>query len=853
MSKKTINSNVEKIMGLTPMQNGMLYHKMLNDESTEYVLQHVFSIQGKLYEDLLKQSIELLTYKYEVLRTVFLYRKVAQPKQVILKQRKAMMQIVDLTTLTDEEQQKNIELTKSLDVHKGFDLEKDNLFRVTVIRLSDTKSILLQTVHHIIMDGWCNAILFQDLIKYYEALKSGKSYADMMAIVEGEKRRTAPFSSYVKWVESQDENEGLDYWKNLLEDYSSIAEIKPMVKPRKTSSRVDLVELQLEKESSKRLQEYAVKYNLTLNTVLEAAWGVVLQRYNYTDDVVFGKVVSGRNAAIPGIDHAVGLFINTIPVRVQTSETDKVVDVLKRVQEQAMDSVRYDYCSLAEVQQQSELKQNLIKTLFVYENYYVDESMNQTMSDIDIAMDSQREQTNYGLSVGTFLTDCIHAKFMFDPNEYEKQEVERIAKHYLYVLEEMSQDIELPIKQLSMIDEEETQLVTKAYNSNYQEYDHTKDVISVFEEIVDKYQDHTAVVYQSEHITYQELNRRANRIASWLRSRGIGEGNCVAVMTRRGIAMIEAIYGVIKSGGAYVPIDLSYPKDRIEYILKDCSAKAIITTEDSLEDWDNLSVLCLSDPALKEQSSENPVRITTPDSLLYIIYTSGTTGRPKGVMVGQRGLLNLREYFIHTLYITSKDHILNFANYVFDGSVWEMNMALLTGATLYVTSDEQREDTKLLQEYIKENQITKAALPPMVYQTMDDFPMELLVTAGAAADSDVVKKATTYGMYVNSYGPTECTVAATHWECKKGAEVPTRIPIGKPINNVSVYIMNGDVLCGIGVLGELCIGGEGVAKGYLNLEELTNEKVAPAPVPVTVAPLPPSKFSKKLFFSIIHS
>ena len=345
----------------------------------------------------------------------------------------------------------------------------------------------------------------------------------------------------------------------------------------------------------------------------------------------------------------------------------------------------------------------------------------------------------------------------------------------------------------------------------------------MFESCVKKYSDKSAIVFEDTVLTYLQFNSAINKVANRLRELGVKRNEFVGIISVRSIEMIIGIYGIIKAGAAYVPIDPYYPEQRKQFILNDCNP-TLILVHDSYVDTD-ITQFEISELLAEEKNTANPNIINESNDLIYCIYTSGTTGNPKGVLIEHHNLLNLNNYFVKELEIGVNDVVSQFFNIVFDGSIWEMTMALLSGAELIIASDEQRQNVELFENLLEKRKVTVAALPPMFYANMKKNHLRLTITAGSEAIQSGVRQAVSLGgRYLNSYGPTENTVAATGWLCSEYNENNSRIPIGRPISNVRVYIMQGEVHCGLNVPGELCITGESVARGYLNRDKLNAEK-----------------------------
>ena len=830
MSQRSlINPTISNIYSLTPMQEGMLYHKLANGESTSYVIQNRFEVRGDISEDTIKQALKLLFIRHEVLKTSIVFEKLEAPRQVILRNREAEYERIDLSEWCETEQIRQLEEVARQDVERGFDLQRDSLLRIKLIALGHDKYKMIWTYHHIIMDGWCLSLLYGDFKRYYDLLRFGRSMGNLELMIAEEKKWTAEYGDYLQWLEKQDKELGLSYWEEMLADYGETADIKPIEKPEPVAEHVAQTRIRMSKAQTKRLLDLASSNHVTINTVTEAAWGIVLQAYSGTKDVVFGKIVSGRHADVRGIERIVGLFISTIPTRVRCNSDTIISELLKELQVQGMKGNEYSYCPFPRILELTKQKSDLVKVLYVFENYEFEEALLADDEDgIQLKFEMSREKVNYGISLIASLEEgCLNLKIMYDPNEFVKDEIESILFRMESVLSSFTANPEGRVSAIETITGEEKARILGEFNDTAVDYPRDRTVVELFEEQVRQTPDRTAVVFQEDELTYAALNQAVNQVAWKLRELGVGPDDRVAILAERGIEMIAGIFGIMKAGGAYVPIDPTFPEERIRFMLEDCRPKAVLLYKAELET--ELPVLDLADHALWEGKSDNPGKVNKPEDLAYVIYTSGTTGQPKGVMLQHRGVVAMRTHLKELYQVTEEDNVLQFANYVFDAAVWEMTLSLLLGAKLTLIPKETAMDAGSFNAFVKQSGITLTLLPPQFYLQTELTGLKALTTGGSASNAEIIEKAGRGCRYVNAYGPTENTVLATNWEYDGKSDIPYPVPIGKPIANTQVYILNGMNLCGIGIPGELCIAGDGVARGYLNRPELTAEKFIPNP------------------------
>lgn len=816
---------VERIYPLTAMQEGMLFHEIAGDKDTAYIVQSVYRTGKNFRPEYMERISKLLGTKHEMLRTSIMYKRVREPRQVLLKKRDIEYQYIDMRNVDDLEEK--LTSYSKADIKRGFNLEEDSLLRISVIRCKEGEYRIYMCFHHIIMDGWCMSLLMNDIAQLYGQMLEGKEDQVILANMEC----VTGYEKYVRNQKKKDLKEGLKYWNEVLEGYEEQAMIKPEGIAEPTEEEVSIVTRRISKEDTETLEQIRRVHGITINTVIEAAWGILLQKYNNVKDVVYGKVVSGREEKIENVERMLGLFINTIPIRVELKSGESVVELLKRLQEQALKSMEYSYCPLAEIQKRSDLGSELIQSVFAFENYYEEDSWNDQLG---LEIESAREQTNYPLSVTVYEQEGLVLNLYYDTQKYVREEAERILKHFEVVIRQLSMNPEEEVDKLEVIGEDEKHLILETFNETKMPYPKGQSVIERFEEIVERYPDRVALEFGDDSMTYAELNGFANSIAQRLIKSGVQSGDVIGILAHRSFEMIISIYGVLKAGGTYAPVLPEYPKERIEYLLSDSKSKILLVSHSDLIGRYKIPIICVHDE-MKMVSSNLKCKRDV-DSAVYIIYTSGTTGEPKGVVISNKNLQNLVTWQLKEGNISENSKILQNFTYVFDGSVWEIFCSGLSGACLQLISDEDQKNVKNLLEIIYDKKISHMLIVPSMLRVMTDYIreynlgfmfqyMERIYIGGEPLDKKLVdwfceSSRVSEEKLCNLYGPTEITVCATYSRIKKGKNVT----IGKPIGNTQALVMQQGNICGIGMLGELYIGGEGVSQGYLGKDKLTREK-----------------------------
>lgn len=815
-----VNKKIEKMYRLSPLQAGFYHLKMVEKSSSEYVIQNIIDAEGVKDEECILNAFRLLSLRYDILRTLFTNSINGELIQIVVKDRYIENSSVDLSFVDAEHQQEEIDRYAADDLARGFDFKKDTLMRVTVFKTGNGKYTILWTFHHIILDGWSAGIIQQKLADYISQLASGTSYETLEARVRKEKNQKNDYSDYIKWLGNRDSKKASEYWSSVLSGYNETVSIKPY---HTNGFHTDSIEklLRTDKHLSEKIEQTASALNVTVSEIFETCWGLLLQRFSDTDDAVFGKVVSGRNANIENIEEIPGLFINTIVTRIDCSEATSFSHLLKKVHANNAIASEYDHMPLSDIQNISQQRGDLIKSIYTFENFLASDI--KTGSGISFSIRRQREQTNYPLSLMVYKDGTYCIKLMYDNSIYTDDDINDILKKLESIINEAVTAPDMPANDIGIeYSFDSLEIMNRLSKGEVSVSEHTN-IISAFKSVAERYSDKNAVVFNDAVLTYSDVDRISDNVAAYLIDHDLVKGSFVPVMMKKNEYYVCVILGIIKAGAVYVPVDPTYPDERKEHIFDETAPVFIITSEE------NNDTRCISIKTLTGYTEhENIVSEPASSDSAYMIYTSGTTGRPKGVIVEHHGVVNLAEMFIHDFGIKSSDHILQFANPVFDASVWEMTMAVLTGAELVVLPEDYMTDMKMFEKYCAEHNVNIATLPPQFYIQTNSLHADLIITAGSNSNSSIIKKALDTGRYINAYGPTETTVCASFWEADSvGNDI---IPIGRPIRNYEINIIKNGKLCGIGIPGELCVSGSGLARGYFNCPDVTADKFTVSPV-----------------------
>ncbi|MCP4215401.1 MAG: amino acid adenylation domain-containing protein [bacterium] len=883
--KKIDKKKIENVLALTPMQEGILFQYLRTPGSRNYFEQLSLTLSGKLDKTLFEKAWNTVIENNETLRTVFRWEKLDKPVQIILKEHILSVNYYDFSKEEAGEnhpaasakhesepgrglQRKSntllIEEMREKDRDKKFDL-RNVPFRVTLCKLSEEQYEVIISNYHIIYDGWSNGIILKEYFKAYNDSAAGKQLHNPV------KNR---FSEFVKWHQKQDPGGREKYWRTYLKGFDTQIKL-PVKEKRNTQSnkRGGKVEFRLEKNLKRGLEDFVLGHKITLASFMYGAWALLLQRYTNSDDIVFGTTVSGRNAKIKGIEDIVGLFINTLPLRVQTAPKETAAALFCRVDRDLRTREAYEAASPAEIKGYGEIDntEELFDTIVIVENYPLDNRLMSANGKSDLSLDSYSmvESTHYDLSVSIMVLDDIDVIFTYNEECLDEETVVGLSSLFGCLVENTLSNPGKEAVEIELITEEEKHTLLHRFNDTAVDYPREKTIHQLFEEQTERTPDtisavgssHFAFPGQSKRfaasqrqfpvsITYRQLNENANRLAGTLRSAGLRVGELVALMPGRTLEMLMGLLAILKAGGVYIPLGPEFPEDRCAYILKECGVSLVLTGSGRKAPEGAVTNINLDMEESYTEKTSNPVPSTTSSDPAYVIYTSGTTGNPKGVIIEHRALVNFVKGITDRIPFRPGDGILSLTTPAFDIFGLETLLPLAKGARVVIGNEQEQINPAAMASVLERERITIFQLTPSRLQLILSDPpasrslgrLKSLLVGGEAFPANLLEKTkeVTRGKLFNVYGPTETTIWSTVKDVSPGQE----LNIGTPIANTRIYILSKHgKLQPIGVPGELYIAGDGLAAGYFNNEKLSKEKFLADPFAADYS-IPGSKMYK---------
>jgi amino acid adenylation domain-containing protein/non-ribosomal peptide synthase protein (TIGR01720 family) len=833
---KSEKQKVTSIYRLSGLQSGMFFHSLYNEETTAYKEFFSWDLINVL-PNFIQESWNYVLKNHSILRSAFFYNAFDIPVQCVFNEVDIPIEWIDLSLLPSEEQKLELEKYKINNDSLGFEFENPPLMRLAMIKLSEERYRMFWTSHHIIFDGWSLPILTEEFLKAYETLVSGNKL---------QLKTQDNFEDYIRYIERNNKYKEKKYWQTYLqglENPTLLPFVSNSADRNKGIGKFVTETIIFDKQKAVDIQAFAQKMRLTVNTLMQGVWSFLLHQYTGIDKTTFGVVVSGRPDELPGIEKRVGLYINTIPFYSNWNEAISVIQWLSNIQNEQINSRQFQYTPLQTIQGHVKIQGDLFDSIVVFENYPVSKVIGEKQWKLKVDKVETHDTTNYPLTIIIANAEKISIRFVYNSTLINQVYINQITKHFENTLFQIIPNINSSVSELSLLSKHEEIKFLKEINTTEAEFPQNKTLVNMFVTQVEKSPNSIAISFGAQTLTYAELDQKSNQLAHYLISNGIRVEDFVPICVERGFEMIIGILAILKAGAVYVPIDPEYPRERIDFIIEDTSAKIVLTDQKSKSKIPNGKHLIIElDSNLSEinrNQSDLPQVSISPKNLAYVIYTSGSTGKPKGVLIEHLNVVRLFETNPSLYDFNSSDVWTLFHSFCFDFSVWEMYGALLFGGRLVIVPYQVSRDPHLFANLLLSEKVTVLNQTPSAFYVLQDeisqnnydLNLRYVIFGGEALNpGKLLPWKTKYPAcrLINMYGITETTVHVTYQEIEQKHIEAGLSVIGKPIPTLKAYILNHkQKVVPFGVIGELYIGGYGVARGYLNRPELTLERFIP--------------------------
>ncbi|MBB2885147.1 MULTISPECIES: non-ribosomal peptide synthase/polyketide synthase [Pseudomonas] len=822
---------VEDIYPLSPMQQGMLFHTLYEQQAGDYINQLCVDVEG-LNVERFREAWQAAMDAHDVLRSSFVWDgEFKRPLQVIHKQ------LAVPFTFHDWRDHSDVALALSelaaAQRQQGFDLAAAPLLNLTVVRLDTARFHLIYTSHHILMDGWSNSQLLGEVLQRY----SGQVPTNT----------AGRYRDYIEWLTQQDAQVTEGFWKGQLAGFDEPTRLaKALVWTGSDAANTAQGEhfLTLDQAQTAGLNGFAREQKVTLNTLVQAAWLLLLQRYTGLDTVSFGATVSGRPAQLAGVEQQIGLFINTLPVVASPRAEQPLAQWLQQVQAQNLALREQEHTALFDIQRWAgQGGEALFDNILVFENYPISEALQQgAPQDLRFGEVGNFEQTNYPLTLSVNLGAELSFQLSFDRQQFDDAAIEQLAGHLAHLLLQM---VEAPAA--SAVGD--LALVSTAVREPLALPVDEVCVQRLFERQAERTPQALALIFDEQRLSYAQLNDQANQLARVLLQHGVGPEVLVGIAVERSTQMIISLLAVLKAGGAYVPLDPEYPAERLGAMIEDSGLRVLLTQSHlvpKLPEAAGVTVLSLDQLDYPTQTDNLPQR-SGPQNLAYVMFTSGSTGRPKGVGITQSALTRHARVALDFLGLTPQDRSLQFATFNFDAFVEQLYPALICGASVVLRGPDIWDSETWYRE-LRDKQFSVSDLTTAYWNMLakdlaaaghrDYGALRQMIVGGEAMPPEGVAAWGQAGLghvrLLNTYGPTEATVSATLLDCSDYVSgrnpLPVTMPIGRALGGRAIHVLDTQGQpAPVGVVGELVIGGELLARGYFQRPELTAERFIPDP------------------------
>ncbi|MBL1210748.1 condensation domain-containing protein [Geminocystis sp. GBBB08] len=747
---------------LSNLQQGILFHSLYEENKGLYVEQIVGDLTEKIDRDLFTQTWQQIINRHDILRTSFIWENVEQPQQIINEVINFNLNTQDWSHLSLEKIQQKFEQFLKEDREKGFNLQQAPLMNLSLFKLEENHYKMLWTFHHILLDGRSFTLILKEVFNLYSA----KLNQENLNLSE-----PIPYQNYINWLQEQDLQKAQDFWQHQFKNFTNPTNIKIQ---KFTNQIINNQEknretITLSKELTQNLHKFVQENNLTLNTLIQGAWALLLSRYSGDNDIIFGAVRACRHS-VKNAESIIGLLINTIPVRIIISPEQNVLSYLNQVRQNWLEIRDFEYTPLAKIQQWINLPANisLFDSLLVFENYQLNEYLQQQGNQWKNRKFQLLEQGHYALNIGAYDGEQLLIKIAYKTDLFEEFIIVKMLGHLQTLLEGMINNPEQKLGNLSILTLKEKQQILIEWNDTKTEYPKNKCIHHLFEEQVIKTPNNIAVVFEEQKLSYQELNEKANQLANYLQKWGVKPETLIGICVEKSLEMIIGILGILKAGGAYVPLDPNYPEERLQYMLEDAQISILLTQKKlgnlGKIEAKNMIKLDQDWELINQENKANLMTNVQSNNLAYIIYTSGSTGKPKGVMVEHHSVVNILLWRINQLECQDFDAFPFTTSISFDLSVIQIFSPLIIGGTVIIIKDLFHFETVIHQEKITFFSASPSTIEQYINNNQLPHKIEALGLGAEKVKSTLIeklKKLSHIKRIYNSYGPTETTVGAT--------------------------------------------------------------------------------------------
>jgi amino acid adenylation domain-containing protein len=826
-------------------QQRLWFLDQLEPGGSSYNVPRAVRLKGRLDLPALRRSLNELLARHESLRTNFGSQE-GEPVQVIAPARELELPVVDLTTMASAEREVEVHRLAVADSQKPFDLAHDQLLRATLFKVSEQDHVLLLVMHHIISDGWSMGILIRELGVLYEAFVN-----DRPSPLPALPIQYADFARWQReWLQGDVLEEQIGYWKKQLAGAPATIDL-PTDRPRPAVQTFNGAHYAraLPKRLRDSLNLVSRREGVTLFMTLLAAFQTLLHRYTNQDDIVVGTPIANRTRR--ETEELIGFFVNTLMMRSDLSGDPTFRELLQTVKESSLAAYAHQDLPFEKLVEDLNPERSLshsplFQVMFALQNAprEADELSELTITRVSLGTNTAKFDLTFFV---TEAGDELSGYLEYNTDLFDAVTIERLLRHYEVLLEGIVADPTQRLSQLPLLEPAERGQLLVEWNDTQTQLPGQECPHVMFEAQVERTPDAPAVMFEGRQLTYAELNLRANKLAHNLRTRGVGLDTIVGLACERSLEMVVGVLGVLKAGAAYLPLDASYPSERLAFMLQDAGVKVLLTQEPlvaSCPEHDAETILLDAEwPAIEQENDGNPEHRSSAQNLAYVIYTSGSTGQPKGVAMTQGALANMISWQLHGSSPFAPARTLQFASLSFDVSFQEMFSTWCGGGTLFLVTEELRRDAPALLTFLREHEIERIFLPFVYLQHLAEEyeqtaagPLQLREIITAGEQLEVTPQIARFCESLkdislsNHYGPSETHVVTAHLLTGSPETWPALPPIGRPISNTQSYVLDKNLEpVPIGVAGELYLGGESVSGGYLNRPDLTASKFRPDP------------------------